>query len=495
MNNYIYEYYQKITDGTIIVGRWIKVWYQYIVEGLEKGLFHFDPKKAQKAIRFVENFCRHHEGALAPQLIVLELWQKALLSVLFGVMDATGHRQFREVCIIIARKNGKTLLAAAIAAYCSFLDGEYGGRIYFAAPKLEQAGLCYDAYYQMLSKDPELSQLSKKRRTDIYIANSNTSAKPLAFSAKKSDGLNVSLCVADEVASWPGDAGLKFYEVIKSSFGARTQPMLLSISTAGYVNEGIYDELIKRATRFLLGDSKETSLAPFLYMIDDPAKWNDINELAKANPNLGVSISVSYLLEEIAIAEGSLSKRAEFLTKYCNIKQNSSLAWLESDVVERACGTHIDPADFKKPYVVAADEMERINTNVFNYFGTNEDVLQNRAYGDAWSAFYEGKIEPFSIQFSDVATKMLFTERERAGGTLLMATANRLQYMSNTEKLNVSAQMADRGIMNRDEIREIWNLPPLPDGQGQAYTIRGEYYLLRSDGSVTKKGDDLTSGK
>ena len=144
---------------------------------------------------------------------------------------------------------------------------------------------------------------------------------------------------------------------------------------------------------------------------------------------------------------------------------------------------------------MAADEMERINTNVFNYFGTNEDVLQNRAYGDAWSAFYEGKIEPFAIQFSDVATKMLFTERERAGGTLLMATANRLQYMSNTEKLNVSAQMADRGIMNRDEIREIWNLPPLPDGQGQAYTIRGEYYLLGSDGSVTKKGDDLTSGR
>lgn len=359
MNNYIYEYYQKITDGTIIVGRWVKIWYKYVVDGLEKGLFHFDPKKAQKSIRFVENFCRHHEGALAPQLIVLELWQKALLSVLFGVMDDTGHRQFREVFIVIARKNGKTLLAAAIAAYCSFLDGEYGGRIYFAAPKLEQAGLCYDAYYQMLSKDPELSQLSKKRRTDIYIANSNTSAKPLAFSAKRSDGLNVSLCVADEVASWPGDAGLKFYEVIKSSFGARTQPVLLSISTAGYVNEGIYDELMKRSTRFLLGDSKEMRIAPFIYMIDDPAKWNDINELAKANPNLGVSISVSYLLEEIAIAEGSLSKLAEFLTKYCNIKQNSSLAWLASDVVERACGAHIDPANYRNCYCVGGIDLSR----------------------------------------------------------------------------------------------------------------------------------------
>lgn len=146
------------------------------------------------------------------------------------------------------------------------------------------------------------------------------------------------------------------------------------------------------------------------------------------------------------------------------------------------------------PYVVDAEQMKLIQTNVYNYFGVNEDVLQNRAYGDKWSAFYEGAIEQFAIQFSDVATKMIFTERERASGSFLIATANRLQYMSNTEKLNVSAQMADRGIMNRDEIREIWNLPPLPDGQGKAYTIRGEYYLLGPNGSVTKKGDDLTSG-
>ena len=146
------------------------------------------------------------------------------------------------------------------------------------------------------------------------------------------------------------------------------------------------------------------------------------------------------------------------------------------------------------PFVVDAEQMRMIKDNVYNYYGVNDDILQNKAYGDAWNAFYEGGIEPFSIQFSDVTTKMLYTERERASGSFLMATANRLQYMSNTEKLNVSAQMADRGIMNRDEIREIWNLEPLPNGQGQSYTIRGEYYLLNSNGTVTKKGDDLTSG-
>lgn len=140
-----------------------------------------------------------------------------------------------------------------------------------------------------------------------------------------------------------------------------------------------------------------------------------------------------------------------------------------------------------KPFVVDAEQMAAIKNNAFDYFGINEDVLQNKAYGDTWNAFYEGAIEPFAIQFSDVHTKMAFSERERASGSFIMATANRLQYMSNADKLNVSAQMADRGIMNRDEIREIWNLPPLPNGEGQAYTIRGEYYLLNKDGEKNKE--------
>lgn len=135
-------------------------------------------------------------------------------------------------------------------------------------------------------------------------------------------------------------------------------------------------------------------------------------------------------------------------------------------------------------------EMNEIRTSVYNYFGVNEDVLQSKAYGDSWAAFYESVIEPFAIQFSETMTQAMFTDRERAQGSFLMATSNRLQYMTTTEKLNVSSQMADRGILNRDEIREIWNLPPLPDGQGQAYTIRGEYYLMNEDGSFTREGTD-----
>lgn len=359
MNNYILDYYQGIKDGSIAVGRWVRLWYEIVVQGLQDKRWYYDAKKAKKAIMFVENFCHHHEGALAPGTIKLELWQKALISVLFGIVDVLGVRQWREVVIIIGRKNGKTLLAAAISAYCTFLDGEYGARVYFAAPKLEQANLCYTAFYQMIKMEPELAELSQKRRTDIYVETTNSSAKPIAFNANKSDGLNIHLCVADEIASWKGAPGLKFYEVLKSSFGARTQPMLLSISTAGYENEGIYDELIKRATRVLLGDSKETRLAPFLYMIDDIEKWNDISELQKSNPNLGVSISVDYLLEEIAIAEGSLSKKAEFLTKYCNIKQNSSQAWLTAQTVEKCMGDHLDLDQFRGSYCVGGIDLSQ----------------------------------------------------------------------------------------------------------------------------------------
>lgn len=135
--------------------------------------------------------------------------------------------------------------------------------------------------------------------------------------------------------------------------------------------------------------------------------------------------------------------------------------------------TNIKQVDVK-PWVVDADQMKTIRDNVFEYYGVNEDILQNKAYGDAWAAFYEGAIEPFAIQFSEVMTKMLFTLREQSQGNTVMATANRLQYLSNADKLNVSSQMLDRGIMSINDVREIWNLPPV-DG-GDARIIRGEYY-------------------
>ena len=129
-----------------------------------------------------------------------------------------------------------------------------------------------------------------------------------------------------------------------------------------------------------------------------------------------------------------------------------------------------------KPFTIDADQMKEIRDSVFEYFGVNEDILQNKFNSDTWSAFYEGAVEPWAIQFSEVLTRMLFTFREQSQGNFVMATANRIAYMSNADKLNVSAQMADRGLMTRNEIREIWNLPPLPEPYGSQLPVRGEYY-------------------
>lgn len=359
MNNYIFEYYQSIEDGSIVVGEWIRKLYSYIVNGIENKELFFNQKKADKVIRFIENFCHHNKGALAPGLIKLELWQKAMLSVMYGIEDETGHRQFREVFIVVARKNGKTLLASGTATYTTYLDPDYGKDVYFVAPKLDQAKLCFNAFYKNIKTEKELDDLTKKRRSDIYVESTESTAMPIAFNAKKADGYNPSLVVCDEVASWRGDAGLKQYEVFKSALGARTEPMIVAITTAGYENEGIYDELMRRSTSFLNGNSKERRLLPFIYMIDDPTKWNDINELRKSNPNLGVSVKVDYLLEEIAVAEQSLSKKAEFLTKYCNIKQKSSQAWLNAVTIEKAFGGPLDLNEFTNCYCVGGIDLSR----------------------------------------------------------------------------------------------------------------------------------------
>ena len=378
-NNWILIYYQKIKDGSIVVGKWITLLMGYIVAGLENKSFFYDNKKANNAIDWIESHCFHTEGHLAPGSLKLELWEKAFIACIFGIVDGKGYRQFREVLLVVARKNGKSLLAAAIEKYIWQVDGGFGAKVYNVAPKLDQANIIYNNIWMMTTLDPEYqalklalserdahnkkvkddSELPRLRQSDLFIPATNATVKKVAFNFKSSDGYNPSAVVADEVAAWRGEAGLKTYEVFKSGMGARLEPLLLSCTTSGYVSESIYDELLSRSTRFLLGDSKEKRLLPFLYMIDDIEKWNCIDELQKSNPNLGVSVSVDYLLEEIAVAEGSLSKKAEFIVKYCNLKQTSSLAWLPAQLVDKACGDPFTLEDFKGCYCVCGVDLSQ----------------------------------------------------------------------------------------------------------------------------------------
>lgn len=423
MDNWIFKYHEAIQKKEVIVGVWVRLCFEILTTGLLNGEWEFNEKKANKAIKFIENFCHHSEGR--SDLLHLELWQKAIVSAIFGIMDkTTEYRQFREVFIIVARKNGKTLFAAAIAAYMTYVDGEYGAKVYFLAPKLDQADLVYDAFYQIVQSDDELDSITKKRRSDIYIKAFNTSVKKIAFNSKKSDGFNPQLVVNDEMEAWPGDQGLKQYEVMTSALGARKQPLIISIATAGYVNDGIFDELFKRATAFLKGNSREKRLLPFIYMIDDIEKWDSIEELKKSNPNLGVSVSVEYYLEQIEIARNSISKKVEFMTKFCNIKQNSAVAWLDYwDVMK--CVHEEKPLsleDFKGCYCVGGIDLSRttdltaasivINRDGINHIFTrfympqkryevaiNEDNTPYNIYRDRGFLFISGENQ---VDYKDV---------------------------------------------------------------------------------------------
>lgn len=423
MDNWIFKYHEAIQKKEVIVGAWVRLCFEILTTGLLNGEWEFNEKKANKAIKFIENFCHHSEGR--SDLLHLELWQKAIVSAIFGIMDkTTGYRQFREVFIIVARKNGKTLFAAAIAAYMTYIDGEYGAKVYFLAPKLDQADLVYDAFYQIVQSDDELDSITKKRRSDIYIKAFNTSVKKIAFNSKKSDGFNPQLVVNDEMEAWPGDQGLKQYEVMTSALGARKQPLIISIATAGYVNDGIFDELFKRATAFLKGNSREKRLLPFIYMIDDIEKWDSIEELKKSNPNLGVSVSAEYYLEQIEIARNSISKKVEFMTKFCNIKQNSAVAWLDYwDVMK--CVHEEKPLsleDFKGCYCVGGIDLSRttdltaasivINRDGINHIFTrfympqkryevaiNEDNTPYNIYRDRGFLFISGENQ---VDYKDV---------------------------------------------------------------------------------------------
>ena len=358
--NAIAEYWNEIQSGGVNVGKWIRQLYEVILKGIEDGRWQYDDRLAENAIRFIERFCHHYKGKLAPRRIRLDLWEKAAISLIFGIVDAEGRRQFTEVFWVIGRKQGKTLLAAAIATYMAYAAGEFGSELYMLAPKIDQSDLVYSAVEFNVNAEPELQSITRSTKyRGLMIQETNTTIKKLAFSSKKSDGYNPMFFVADEVAAWPGVNGLRQWEVMVSGTGARSEPLGMAISSGGYENEGLFDELMKRSTGFLMGNSREQHILPIIYMIDDPEKWDDLKELEKSLPGLGVSVSEEFIRKEIDVAHESASKLTEFKVKYTNLKQNLSTAWLRAEDINKAFGFHKPLEELKNHYTVGGVDLSQ----------------------------------------------------------------------------------------------------------------------------------------
>ena len=358
--NAILAYWDEIQTGGVNVGKWIRLLYDVILQGISENRWFYDERLAKNAIGFIERYCHHYKGKLAPRRIRLDLWERASISLIFGIVDSRGRRQFTEVFWVIGRKQGKTLLAAAIAAYMAYAAGEFGSEIYFLAPKLDQSDLCYSALEFNVHAEPELDAITRSTKyRGLMIQETNTMVKKLAFTSKKSDGYNPMFYCADEVAAWPGVNGLRQWEVMASGTGARDEPLGMAISSGGYENEGLFDELMKRSTGFLMGNSREQHILPIIYMVDDPEKWDDLKELEKSLPGLGISVSEEFIRKEIDIAHESISKATEFKVKYANLKQNLSTAWLRAEDINKAFGHRKTLEELKNHYCVAGLDLSQ----------------------------------------------------------------------------------------------------------------------------------------
>lgn len=324
--DYLEQYKRDVENGKARIGEWMKLNFQFVEAGLKQKRFFYNPEKAEKAIRFIENYICFVEGKAGK--FHLESWQKYITACIFGIVDKDDIRQFTEIVLIVGRKQGKSTFVAALEACVAYTQSEIGMQIYNLGPKLQQAAIIYDQVVLMIQSNKALDKRGKKRRSDYYIRSKNCKIAPLAFNSKKSDGFNPYFVCFDEFAAWEGQKAIDMYNVMLSGQGSRLDPINISCSTANYVDGGLYDEIYTRATSVLLGTSEEERMLPFLYQIDDMKKWDDPEELRKALPNLGVSFYERNLEGEIRKAHQSEKYKKEFITKYCNIKQNSTVAWL-----------------------------------------------------------------------------------------------------------------------------------------------------------------------
>ena len=354
--NYFFEYNTKIQNGEIITSDKVKRVYKRLVADILNGeKFVFDEKKSNHAIEFIENFCKHSKGQFADKPVILELWEKALISATFGIVDKdTRLRRFREVLLVIGKKNGKSLLASAISLYMLMADGENGAECYCAATKREQAKIVFGECERMVRKSPALTKYIKSRINCLSFPLTESFLKPLSADSNTEDGLNISYAGLDEIHAWQT---LDLYNIIADGVSARLEPLLFLTTTAGFIRQGLYDNKYEYAEKVLNGIVQDDTFLPIIYELDSRQEWQDESCWIKANPNLGVSKSIEYLRRKIAKAKADPLELKNILTKEFNVRETSVQVWLNfEDAVNEATYNIKD----KKPiYFIAGTDLSK----------------------------------------------------------------------------------------------------------------------------------------
>lgn len=354
MANYIKQYWQEMKDGNIIVSKRIYKQYEKLVNDMtHHDRYIFDEQKAMRPIKFIESFCRHSKGELAGKPLVLDLFQKAYISALFGFVDKdTGYRRYTESFFFVGRKNGKTTMLSAIALYMLMADGESGSEVYSVASKRDQANILFDQAHEMIKQSPDLNRNIRKRKSDLYFAHNFSKMQSLGKNSNSLDGLNAHLVVIDELHSIQ-DRNL--YEVMKQSQSARTQPLLIMITTAGTHRGTIFDDLYEYACNVVDGNFTDDNFLPIMYELDHKAEYKLPDAWQKANPALGVSKKIEDLERKVARAKNNANDLTGILTKDFNIREVANNAWLTFEAINNT--DTFDIEDFRNCYAIGGADL------------------------------------------------------------------------------------------------------------------------------------------
>ena len=326
MNIEFEKYFLDIYNGKITACNKMRRQAENLLNAREyPDKYHFDYDIANKHIRFIEKFCCFPTGEKMGKPFEMELFQKARLQALFGFVDDNDIRQYNECLIIEGRKNGKTSECAAVEIDMLLNDGENSPQIYNLATKLDQAKLGFTACHKMIQKSPLLSKHIKKRASDLYFWNNLGYIKALASETSSLDGLDVHGAIIDELAAIR-DRDL--YDLIKQAMGARRQPILFTITTNGFVRNGIFDAQYEYASKVIENPKQDEHYLPFIYELDSPDEWDKEECWIKANPGLGTIKSYDYLRQMVAKAKMDLSFKPTVFVKDFNLKENPSSRWL-----------------------------------------------------------------------------------------------------------------------------------------------------------------------
>lgn len=333
--NYIREYWRKIESGEIRTSRRVKAVYGKLVREMDEpeagSPYYFDEETGERPIIFIETFCKQSQGTLGAPL-VLDLFQKAFIQTLFGWLEkATGYRRFRETLFLVARKNGKSTLLAAIALYLLVADYEGAAEIYSVATKKDQARKTLTEAVNMVKQSPELRAVIKKRRNDIYFPATASKFEALASDSNTLDGLNSHAVIIDELHAIR-DRNL--YEVMKQSTSSRRQPLVIMITTSGTVRESVFDNLYSYACDVADGKIIDERFLPILYELDARAEWTNPQMWIKANPGLGTIKQYSTLAEFVERAKKNPEDLPGVLCKDFNVAEVAAAVWLSFEDIK-----------------------------------------------------------------------------------------------------------------------------------------------------------------